>query len=107
LKEIEIGNGPNRLYSSSFSGCTGIDTVKIGKDSICSKNDITVESSVFGGCTNFKTLYLNKSIVQGSNSSNAFASITKVYLGKGKISLGLCSFDGCTNLNKIIINKRS
>jgi hypothetical protein len=97
-----MGNGVASIPDYSFSGCTGLNSVRFGQTNSTGKNAITVSAYAFSGCTNFKTLELNKSItIDGYQSP--FTTISNLSVGNGVSFIGNQTFDQCSKLSSAIL----
>ena len=99
---LQMGNGVVLIPDYSFSGCTGLNSVRFGQSNSTVKNAITVSAYAFSGCTNFKTLELNKSInIAGYQSP--FTTISNLSVGNAVSFIGDQTFDQCSKLSSAIL----
>ena len=102
VASLFIGNGVVSIQDYSFSGLTGLISVRLGQINNTGNNLIIVSGYAFSGCTNLATLELNRNIsVTGYQSP--FISISNLLVGNGVTSIGDQSFRQCVNLQTITL----
>jgi len=97
IDSLFIGNGVITIPDYTFSGCTGLNFVRIGQCNGMNDKTITISTNAFGGCVNFLNLELNRNAnVTGYQST--FAALTNLIVGNGVTFIGDNVFRECANL---------
>ncbi len=95
IESVVIPDSVTVISSLSFSGCTNLKEVTIGKDS----NLTTIGSSAFGGCVNLEAFDIPGSvtIIDGA-AFNGCIKLTSIIIPAGVTSIGNMAFSDCTSL---------
>ncbi|MHB9140699.1 MAG: leucine-rich repeat domain-containing protein [Paludibacter sp.] len=102
LATLQIGNGVTSIPDYSFSGCSGLSTLRLGQNNNVGNVILTVSVYAFSGCSNLTTLELNRNM-NISGYESPFTTISTLSVGNGVTFIGDQSFYQCINLSSILL----